>query len=157
MNSLAARTRYSPPAQLFHWLTVLLVGAAYLTSVGGPESRVYAAVRASDLSLHETFGVLVVVVLVLRLGWRLFDRAPAEAPLVARSKCMDTKVQPLRSISARQIRIWSSIEASRWFSEESEGVGQNTPIPVTSLAPRKWGRLCDRHLAGKEPAAGRTD
>jgi cytochrome b561 len=69
-------TRYGAVAQAFHWLTVILVGAAYLLGEGGPESRIYAAERASQLSLHETLGMAVLVVLVLRLAWRLFDRAP---------------------------------------------------------------------------------
>jgi cytochrome b561 len=83
MTSPAAWTRYSPLAQIFHWLTALLVGASYLFSEGGPESRVYTAARASGLSLHETFGALVVAVVVLRLAWRLFDRAPEEPAMPA--------------------------------------------------------------------------
>ncbi len=80
-NETAAPARYSAVAQTFHWLTVILVGAAYLLGEGGPESRVYAAERASQMNLHETLGILVIVVMVLRLAWRLFDRAPAEPPM----------------------------------------------------------------------------
>jgi cytochrome b561 len=76
-------TRYGSVAQAFHWLTVILVGAAYLFSVGGQESRVYATDRASSLGLHETLGLLVVAVLVLRLLWRMIDRAPEEPPMPA--------------------------------------------------------------------------
>jgi cytochrome b561 len=72
--------RYGAAAQTFHWLTVILVGAAYLLGEGGPESRIYADERASQLSLHETLGMVVVVVLVLRLAWRFFDKAP-EVPM----------------------------------------------------------------------------
>ncbi len=77
----ATRTRYSGVAQTFHWLTVALVGIAYLTGEGGPESRVYTAERASLLGWHETLGILVIVVMVLRLAWRMVDRAPEETPM----------------------------------------------------------------------------
>lgn len=79
----ATRTRYSPVTQAFHWLTVVLVGAAYLLGEGGPESRVYSAERASLLGWHETIGILVFVVVAARLLWRLFDRAPKEPPMPA--------------------------------------------------------------------------
>lgn len=75
------RSRYGAVAQTFHWLTVVLVGAAFLLSEGGPESRVYAAERAQGLALHETLGIAVLVVLVLRLIWRAVDRAPEEPPM----------------------------------------------------------------------------
>jgi cytochrome b561 len=77
------RTRYGAVAQTFHWLTVVLVGAAYLLGSGGPESRVYSAQRASQLNLHETLGILVILVVALRLAWRFFDRAPEEPPMPA--------------------------------------------------------------------------
>ncbi len=73
--------RYGALAQVFHWLTVLLVLGAYFTAEGGSESRVYSATRASDLALHETLGVLVLVVFVLRLLWRAIDRPPEEPPM----------------------------------------------------------------------------
>ena len=50
-------TRYGAIGQTFHWLTVVFVGAAYLISQGGPETRVYSEPRAFQLSWHETFGI----------------------------------------------------------------------------------------------------
>jgi cytochrome b561 len=81
MTTTGARLRYGAVTQFFHWLTVILVLAAYFTAEGGPESRVYAADRASSLALHETLGLVVLVVLVLRLLWRAVDRAPEEPPM----------------------------------------------------------------------------
>ncbi len=69
-------TRYGNLAQAFHWLTALLVLAAFLVSEGGPPARVYAAKRASTLLLHESLGFAVLCLLVIRLVWRLFDRIP---------------------------------------------------------------------------------
>jgi len=81
MPALSTPVRYGAVAQVFHWLTVLFVVAAYLTAEGGPESRVYSTQRAADLALHETFGLLVLVVLVVRLIWRAVDRPPEEVPM----------------------------------------------------------------------------
>ena len=81
MELISSHTRYGLVAQTFHWLTVILVVASYVLGEGGPESRIYSAARASDLTLHETFGILIMVVLVLRLLWRIIDRTPEEPPM----------------------------------------------------------------------------
>ena len=81
MQLFGNRLRYGAVAQAFHWTTVVLVVAAYLLGEGGPESRVYSATRASDLAWHETLGILVFVVVLVRLVWRLIDRVPEEPPM----------------------------------------------------------------------------
>jgi cytochrome b561 len=68
--------RYGGVAQGFHWLTVVLVLAAYLMSEGGPESRVYSAAFDSARRIHETLGIAVFAVVLLRLIWRMVDAAP---------------------------------------------------------------------------------
>jgi cytochrome b561 len=80
---MSTSTRHGAVAQSFHWITAALVITAYFLGVGGPESRVYAAGNASALSLHETFGILLFAIVVLRLLWRLVDRAPEEPPMPA--------------------------------------------------------------------------
>jgi cytochrome b561 len=74
-------TRYGAVTQSFHWLTVIFVGAAYLLGPEGRESGIYAPENASALSWHETLGILVIVILVLRLAWRLVDRPPQDPPM----------------------------------------------------------------------------
>jgi cytochrome b561 len=83
MKFISTPTRYGAAAQIFHWLTVALVGAAYLISSGGPEVRVYSPERATQLGLHETIGMCVIAVLVLRLLWRLIDHVPQEPEMPA--------------------------------------------------------------------------
>ncbi len=74
--------RYGAVTQLFHWLTVVLVGAAYIMSPGGREERIYSAALDSARQTHETFGMLVFVLVLLRILWRLLEPTP-ESPRMA--------------------------------------------------------------------------
>lgn len=79
MNTLQPHTdvgRYSGTAQLFHWLTVLLVVAAYIVSVGGPETRVYSSANDFSRGLHELLGVSVFAVTLMRMCWRAIFPPP---------------------------------------------------------------------------------
>ena len=53
----------------------------FLLAVGGPASRVYADANAAALQLHESLGVAIFVLVIVRLPWRLFDRRPPEPPM----------------------------------------------------------------------------
>lgn len=68
--------QYGPVMQSLHWLTVALVIAAYVMAPGGSEQKIYSA--ASDFSrrTHETIGICVFLLTILRLGWRAGDPAP---------------------------------------------------------------------------------
>ncbi len=81
MRLFSTPARYGAVAQILHWTTLVLVAAAYLLAVEGPESRVFSAEAESARGLHETFGVLVLIVSVLRLLWWTIDRAPVEPPM----------------------------------------------------------------------------
>jgi cytochrome b561 len=76
MKTFNRPVRYGAVAQSFHWLTVILVAAAYLTSAGGNETQVYSAANDAIRQTHETIGFGVMVIALLRLMWRLVDRAP---------------------------------------------------------------------------------
>jgi cytochrome b561 len=67
---------YSFASRAFHWLTALLVLAAFLLSVGGPEARVFADGNKGLLTLHESLGISVFATTVLRLAYRRWARPP---------------------------------------------------------------------------------
>ena len=73
-------SRYGAGAQAFHWLTVMLVLAAYVLSKGDRDS-LYSAAADGLRRIHETLGVLVCIVVMLRLLWRLIDSTPAKRPM----------------------------------------------------------------------------
>jgi len=68
--------RYGSVAQLLHWCTAILVLVAFIYGPGGPEQRVYSPVRDFDRQLHETLGLCVFVLTVIRLLWRAVDKRP---------------------------------------------------------------------------------
>jgi cytochrome b561 len=78
---LSSRLRYGAVAQLFHWLTVVLVGTAFIVSPGGSEERIYSAAFDTARQTHETFGILVFALVLLRISWRLFEPTPDQAPM----------------------------------------------------------------------------
>jgi cytochrome b561 len=79
MPIFSTRLRYGTVAQAFHWLTVLLVGAAYLIEPERGEGRAASADLATQL--HETLGLLVFAAVLLRLLWRFLDQAPDSPPM----------------------------------------------------------------------------
>ena len=69
-------TRYGKVAQAFHWATALFVLITYLYGPGGSEQRVYSLARDFDRQIHETLGLCVFALVLLRVLWRMVDRRP---------------------------------------------------------------------------------
>jgi len=78
-----SNSRYGAVAQLFHWATVLLVGAAYLLSPGGQEQRIYSAAMETTRAWHESMGLILFALVLLRVLWRLSTVTPEPAPMPA--------------------------------------------------------------------------
>ena len=94
MKSLESPSnRYSAVAQALHWATAILVVAAFIFGPGGSEERVYATARDAERQLHETLGLCVLVLTIIRLLWRSFDTQP-DPPELAR--WMDLAAQAVR-------------------------------------------------------------
>jgi cytochrome b561 len=78
---MSTRFRYGPVAQVFHWLTVVLIATAYLVSPGGSEQRVYSIASDFTRHIHETTGILIFVIVLARILWRTIDAAPEAPPM----------------------------------------------------------------------------
>lgn len=78
---MSTRLRYGAAAQVFHWLTVVLVAIAYLVSPGGSEQRVYSIASDFTRHIHETTGVLIFAIVLARILWRTIDAAPEAPPM----------------------------------------------------------------------------
>jgi cytochrome b561 len=75
--------RYGNVAQAVHWVTAILVLVAFLYGPGGSEERVYSPARDFDRQLHETLGICVFGLVVMRVLWRMVDSQP-DPPQVSR-------------------------------------------------------------------------
>ncbi|HKC53929.1 MAG TPA: cytochrome b/b6 domain-containing protein [Burkholderiales bacterium] len=75
--------RYGNVAQAIHWVTAILVLIAFLYGPGGSEERVYSPARDFDRQLHETLGICVFGLVVMRVLWRMVDSQP-DPPQVSR-------------------------------------------------------------------------
>jgi cytochrome b561 len=91
MGSAHSITRYSAVTQTIHWVTALLVLAAFVYGPGGSEQHAYASAREFNRQLHETLGLGVVALVALRVIWRTVDRRP-DPPQVARWMGIAAKV-----------------------------------------------------------------
>jgi cytochrome b561 len=69
-------TRFRYGAVALHWLTAILVVTAYFICPGGSEQRVYSSALDFTRQTHETLGVTVFALVLIRLLWRLMDTAP---------------------------------------------------------------------------------
>ncbi len=92
-NELKQRSfvRYGRVAQVLHWVTAVLVVAAYSYGPGGSEQRVYSSARDFDRQLHETLGMCVFALVVIRVLWRTVDVHP-DLPQVPRWMDVAAKV-----------------------------------------------------------------
>src|SRR6185369_2437483 len=71
-----SRARYSAIAQALHWVTAVLVLVAFIYGPGGSEQRAYSPARDFDRQLHETLGLCVFALVVMRVFWRTVDTRP---------------------------------------------------------------------------------
>jgi len=75
MSLFGTEIRYGLVAQGLHWLTAGLVLGAWLIA------GTWRGGSSSLLTLHQTLGFAVLVMVVVRLAWRWFDRRPATPPM----------------------------------------------------------------------------
>lgn len=81
MAAYRTRLRYGAVAQFFHWATAILVVAAFAYGPGGSEQRVYSLAKDFDRQIHETLGIGVLAIALIRLAWRAFDATPDGPPV----------------------------------------------------------------------------
>lgn len=86
MSAVPPPQRYSRPAVVLHWLIFLLVALAYFAiEFRGPRG---APERAFWTGIHLWAGVLVLLLSIVRIGWRATHAAPAPVPGPALQTCL---------------------------------------------------------------------
>ncbi len=79
--------------QTLHWITAILVLLAFASGLGGSEARLYASGNDFKRELHETLGVAIFSVSLLRLMWLAFAHKPAIDGGPAWMKALATSMQ----------------------------------------------------------------
>lgn len=133
MTWMNTASRYGIIAQSLHWLTAILVAAAYISSAGGPETRVYRPEMAATRLAHETLGLCVIVLVLIRLAWRFADPPPeigANAGLDAGGGARD---------AYWTLRLASSCAGYRSNRCHSRGAPHFTVVPGRYLAKFRTG------------------
>ena len=75
MRLTNSEERYGAIPQLLHWAMVLLVITAWLLGEFGDDLPRGAA-RASGMFVHTFAGLAILLLLIVRLGWRIVDPPP---------------------------------------------------------------------------------
>ena len=79
MPNQSTPTRYSAVAQGFHWLIAALIILQFTLGWTAGELPLGAR-KLARLDWHKSFGMTILMLAVLRLLWRLFNRAPELPP-----------------------------------------------------------------------------
>ena len=77
-------SRYDALSRAFHWLTVIAVGIAFILGpehVGQLARQGIDPASRSDIVWHESLGILVLALTLLRLLWLAFRPAPPQIPM----------------------------------------------------------------------------
>lgn len=75
MPNASTPTRYTAVAQTFHWIIAALIVTQF-TLAWMAEDLPLGAHKLGLLARHKSFGMTVLMLAVLRLTWRLFNRPP---------------------------------------------------------------------------------
>src|ERR1700727_1147932 len=75
MPNQTSPSRYSAVAQAFHWIIAALIVTQF-TLAWSADDLPLGARKLVLLARHKSFGMTVLILAVLRLLWRLFNRPP---------------------------------------------------------------------------------
>ncbi|RTM09226.1 MAG: cytochrome b [Hyphomicrobiales bacterium] len=76
MNKNDPHPRWALGVRLLHWLTVLVLAFQVIVAFGPMKGPGMSTMNW--LPVHMSVGVTILAVIVLRLGWRAFTKAPAQ-------------------------------------------------------------------------------
>ena len=134
---------YTGTARALHWLVLALLIAQFIFAWTMPEIRRNTPVTTL-ISLHFTFGVIILAVAIVRLGWRVSHREPPP----------EDGLQPWQIASARAMHwllylLLFVIPILGWVNASYRGMpivmfGLELPKLVATRAPG-WGWTGDVH------------
>jgi cytochrome b561 len=76
---MTVRLHYGTTAKIFHWLIVALLLIQF--PIGWLMPDIHAGAPGTPMTLHVSFGILILAVIVLRLVWRITHPVAPESSL----------------------------------------------------------------------------
>jgi len=73
-------SRYGLVPQLLHWIVVVMIIAQYVLAETADELPT-GVEKFATLAQHKSLGLTIMLLAVLRVGWRVFDRPPQPPPM----------------------------------------------------------------------------
>ncbi|WP_161965982.1 cytochrome b [Steroidobacter cummioxidans] len=77
MNLLNTRSQYGAVSWTLHWIIVLALVAQWLLSEADEDSVPVPGSQLNALTLHQSIGLAVLLLAIVRLAWRFFNPKPA--------------------------------------------------------------------------------
>jgi cytochrome b561 len=81
MSLTNSASRYGSIPQLLHWAVVVLLVAQFILAEAAEELE--GVGQLAMLARHKSVGLTVLMLALVRIGWRLFDRPPPPPPMPA--------------------------------------------------------------------------
>jgi hypothetical protein len=156
VDAKSTRLRYGAAAQVFRWLTVALVATAYLVNPGRSEQRVYSAAADFTRHIHETVGMLIFAIVLVRILWRTIDTSPGAPPMELWMK-YSAKLAHLALYAlliTLPLHSPASAKTRPYRMAANRGSGSRSTRPDHSPSSRdsgRDGRLCERSRKAKPP------
>ena len=133
-----SRSGYDVVAKLFHWLIFLLLAAQY--AVGSIMPHIgRKTLDEGWVSWHFSIGAAILLVIVLRLGWRLLHPVPLLATMAPWSRCSPrvTHWTLYALVFAMTMLGWAAANSRGW-DVKLLGV---VPLPATGAQGLGLGRM----------------
>jgi len=76
------RARYGAVSRILHWLMALLIFVMLL--IGWTIDRIPREWKMVSLGIHKSLGIIILVLVIARFGWRLYNAPPPFPKFMAR-------------------------------------------------------------------------
>jgi len=95
MKLLNTRMQHGLISRALHWIIVIAIVAQWLLAEADEEARPFDGSSIDALSLHQSVGLIVLLLAVVRLTWRLLNPSPA----------WPADMRPLEIVLARIVHV----------------------------------------------------
>jgi cytochrome b561 len=137
---MTARLQYGTTAKVFHWLVVALLLVQY--PIGWLMPGVHRGMQPGiGMTLHISFGVVILILIVLRLAWRLTHPVAPESSLPAWQRVSSEALHWLlyALVLATTITGWLFASFRGW----SVSLFFLTPLPMLAADNAAAGKAID--------------